>query len=308
MNRSTVAVTALAAILLVAAGVLWFSSAFELVPETKKTPPVPSVAADPWTGFVRGLEGEGLVQRYSSLDEIDWDEASLVVVRWADLQDQDQDPEAWVGWVEGGGRLWIVVDSGVWKGPWTETAPLSGAKEGEGSLSDDDGPVMATTPNGGAVTVSTSWWWTAPEADVRYQVGDKTALAVWNRGDGWLMLSGPALALENEGLSNDGNRRFAAAVTQGIEPARVWVPSVTHSGPPPTKGAPWPLLGGLGAFFGLLFWSLGPRFGPVLVVSEPERLGLAERLRAEARFLWDHGPRPRNRKRFIEDVKKGEPR
>jgi hypothetical protein len=318
MNRTTVAVVALALALVAAAGVLWLSANVELVPETKKTPPVPSVAVDPWTGFVRGLEAEGLVQRYSSLDEVDRDEASLVVVRWADLKDQE--PQPWLDWVDGGGRLWVVVDEGDWEGPWTTVDPFSGVGEGEGSLSDAEGSVTATAPNGGVVTVSPFWWWKVPRADVRYQFGEKTAVAVWNRGDGWLMLSGPAVAVENEGLADDGNRRFAAAVTRGLEPAVVWVPSVTHVGPPESRGPPWPLIVGLGAFFGLLFWSLGPRFGPVLVTSEPERLGLAERLRAEARFLWDHGPRPRNRKRFMEDVtghvsadltadvKKGEPR
>lgn len=292
MNRIALG---LAFLLLAAAAGLWFWSSFEVVPTTKYTPATAEVSGNPWTAFVRGLpEGFG-VEEYSDPEDIDLDGAAWIAASWWWLQDEDPGP--WVEWVSRGGRL--LVEFEEWdtvEEPWSDLPGFRGlaAREGPPREKEGDEAVRASW-SGSAVEITVDpsvAFEPGSGGSVWYEAGGLPVVRIETVGKGWVLASGEPVFLHNRGLMEEGNRRFAAALVEGLdqEYPTFWLPAPSDA-PVPVRNAGLgsPVLGlALLVLAALVFWRAGPRLGPVLDRGTTERLSLAERFLAEGWFLWRH--------------------
>jgi len=107
MNRSRIAVVVVIAVALSILGAM-ASRIFELREVKVERSEGRAAALDPWLALDRALSGPAAARRYSSVDDIDFASAGLVVADGEELAAYDGKAGVLAGWVERGGRLVIA--------------------------------------------------------------------------------------------------------------------------------------------------------------------------------------------------------
>jgi hypothetical protein len=282
------------------------SRVFELRQVTIERSEGRAAALDPWLALDRVLSGKLEVRRYSSLDEIDFSGAGLVVAEGekASAYDEASKAEGKSGglgsWVAGGGRLVIAwsgyyYESEVSLPSFPELAPKASEAEREVTSGRARGSYLGKAVD---IEAAGSIRFDRPEAGEGYLgLSDDTAirLVLRSSGKGWALAGARPLFLENRRLADPGNRDFAGELLgQGMEGV-VWLPA-------PSRGETAAKAGGLAARKAFLpvagtallvclalLWLRAPRFGPTIPEPSADRRSILERFRAEGRFLLDRG-------------------
>jgi hypothetical protein len=282
-----------------------------------------AAAKDPWLALDRVLSPTHGIERYSRLDEVDFDTAALVVVDGDELaapgaenegdeaneREEGDEQEKKEGSVEASTDIseWVAAGGGLiiaW-----DYAPFPDEEE-QPSLPDFPALVPEGTEDygqcrarglflGSPVDAEASRSARFPRAEkspdcVAFYDGESARIALQRRGEGWALAGKSPLFLENRRLADEGNLAFASALLGDLRAGEVWLPTSAEAAAAPSGGgllarkAFLPVAAAAFLFCLVLLWSRSPRFGPVIPEPPADRRSLSERLRAEGRFLFSH--------------------
>jgi hypothetical protein len=298
MNRNRVAAIAASAAALLLLGAM-ASHIFELR-EVKVERSVGRAAArDPWLALDRALSESSEVRRYSSLGEIDFSSAGLIIAGGKELAVYDAKPNGLAKWVSDGGRLVIA-----WPGYLgdSDKIALRSFPELVPRKSKEVSAIARAKGNylGKAVDIEASggiYFERAKERSGYLGLSDGKTIrvAMVCSGKGWALAGARPFFLENRRLADPGNRAFAADLFGKDAAGAVWLPAPSRDDPAAkpdglaVRTAFLPIVGTALLLCLALLWSRAPRFGPALPESLADRQSILERFRAEGRFLFDRG-------------------
>ena len=284
MNRWVVAFGILA---LSAAGVIWFLSAFELVPGRDWVGPSGEARRNPYLAAERFAGRMGLGAReLRSLPELDALKpggALLVPNRRQALDSRRL--RAIVAWVESGGHLIAEAEALGNPDPLLDLLGVQRVAAPGPSK-----PVQVELSSGRKLTVSLFGAMTLQTED-----DEKGRFVTFDHGKGTVSAVSGLHFARNGFIGTNDNAEFFSRLLE-LTPAKelqvylrperlsLWGFLKEHAAPV--------LLAG-GALLALGLWRIAPRFGPVQPDLPPARRRLLDHLRASGRFYWSQGLRSR---------------
>ncbi len=263
-----------------------------------------AAAKDPWLALDRILSPDRAVERYSSIEDIRLDSAALAAVDGDELALLDAEGGGASGlarWVEGGGRLIVS-----WEESWDEEEgyeeiesfpgiqPTGRAEYGYGDTKARGKyrSIEVAIPFYGRSRFGPG---DAADGYLGFSHGDADRIVLVESGSGWILAGASPLFLENKRLADNEGMAFAEQLLAGLGPGDAWLPEPSIDEAPSGKGghkstkAFIPVAIAAAILCLVLLWKEAPRFGPFVAEEAPDRRGMAERFRAEGRFLIERG-------------------
>jgi hypothetical protein len=281
---------------LIGAGVMWFLSAYERVPDREWVGPSGEARRNPFLAAERFAGRMGLPARslrgLPELDRLPQNGALLLPAGR-----QAVDPRRLrhiVAWAESGGHL--IAEAEPFRTP-DPLLDLLGVERSAAPPAPKMPPVEL--PNGRRLAVSLAGGTALklPAVDVVLQAGTRDAvrLASFERGRGMVTVAASLAFARNALLGTADNAEFLWHVVQ-LSPVRELALFQR-----PQRLSLWrflreqaaPVLAATAALLALWLWRVAPRFGPVMPDAPPARRRLLDHLRATGRYYWARGLRPR---------------
>ena len=282
---------AAAALSLIAAGVVWFLSAYERVPSREWVGPTGEARRNPYLAAERFAVRMGVPARQlRSLPELDRLKGNGVLLVPNRRQALDtRRIQGLVSWVERGGHLIAEAELAGVPDPLFDHL---GVQRSSATRSGKPKPMPIELTDGRTLAVSLfdTVWLQAPEREVRLRVGspEGAKLIAYRRGAGMVTVTGSLHFARNSLIATGDNAEFLWHLLRLIPAAELQIYFR------PERLSLWgflkenaaPVLAAGAALLLLWLWRIAPRFGPVLPEAVPARRRLLDHLRASGRYYW----------------------
>ena len=275
---------------LVAAGVIWFLSAFERVPSKEWVGPSGEARRNPYLAAERFAARMGLQARQlrslPELDALDPRGALLLPSRRQALDPRRV--QQLVAWVDGGGHLIVEAELVGVSDPLLELLGVERSPVPRAAAK----PLPVELPGGRklAVSILGSMTLQAPNREPHFRVGtaDAARVIAFEHGKGMVTAVTGLHFVRNNLIATNDNAEFvwhllqltpAPALEVFLRPERLslWGFLKEHAASVLAAGA---------VLLVLWLWRTAPRFGPVRPDLPAARRRLLDHLRASGRFYW----------------------